>query len=145
VSRPNLIPYCFYQDGCPVSHRAPLRLTPHAAQPTHACAVHASRPRWCFALRFPVPRQLASIGWQQVYAYKSRSGVVYVAMTIRICCKCMFQMFQLFQTYVASVLSGYCICCSGYTCMLQVYVLNVSPVSNLCCICCNVAYVPNIC
>jgi hypothetical protein len=29
-------------------------------------------------------------------------------------------MFPLFQTYVASVSSGYCICCSGYTCMLQV-------------------------
>jgi hypothetical protein len=28
--------------------------------------------------------------------------VVYIALTIHICCKCMF---QLFQTYVASVLS----------------------------------------
>jgi hypothetical protein len=38
----------------------------------------------------------------------------------------------MFQTYVTSVLSGYCICCSGCTCMLQVYVPNFSPVSDLC-------------
>jgi hypothetical protein len=35
---------------------------------------------------------------------KTRSGVVYVAMDLHVCCKCMFQMFQLFQTYVASLL-----------------------------------------
>jgi hypothetical protein len=45
---------------------------------------------------------------------KSRSCVAYVAMAIHVCCKCMFQMLQLFQTYVPSVLSGYCICCSSY-------------------------------
>jgi hypothetical protein len=42
-------------------------------------------------------------------------------------------MFQLFPTYVASVLSGYCICCTGYIFMLLVYVSNVLAVSNLCC------------
>jgi hypothetical protein len=56
---------------------------------------------------------------------KSRSGVAYVAMTIHVCCKCMFQMFRFFQTYVASVLSGCSICCAGGTCMLQVYVSNI--------------------
>jgi hypothetical protein len=64
---------------------------------------------------------------------KSRSSIVYVAMVIHVCCKCVFQMFQLFQTYVASVLFGYCICCSGYRCMLQVCVPNVSSVLDLCC------------
>jgi hypothetical protein len=34
--------------------------------------------------------------------------VAYVALAIHVCCKYIFQMFQLFQTYVASVLSGYC-------------------------------------
>ena len=53
-------------------------------------------------------------------------------MVIHICYKCMFQMFHLFQTYVASVLSGCCICCSRYTLMLQVYISNVSPVSDVC-------------
>jgi hypothetical protein len=36
-------------------------------------------------------------------------NVAYVAMAIHVCCKCMF---ELFQTYVASVLSE---CCSGHT------------------------------
>jgi hypothetical protein len=69
---------------------------------------------------------------------KSRSGVAYVAMTIHVCCKCMF------QKYVASVLlSRCCICCTGYTRILQVYVSNVVVVSNVCCRCfyMNVAYV----
>jgi hypothetical protein len=34
--------------------------------------------------------------------------VAYVAMAIHICVKCMFLMFHLFQTYVASVSSAYC-------------------------------------
>jgi hypothetical protein len=59
---------------------------------------------------------------------KSRSRVAYVAMAINVCCKCMFQIFQLFQTYVASVLSRYYICCGSYTHMLQAYVPNVLPV-----------------
>jgi hypothetical protein len=59
--------------------------------------------------------------------------VVYVALTINVCCKCMFQMFHLFQTYVASVLSGCCICCSAHTHMLHAYVVNVSSMSNVCC------------
>ena len=45
----------------------------------------------------------------------------------------MFQMFLLFQTYVASVLSGCCICCSAHTHMLQAYVINVASVSDVCC------------
>jgi hypothetical protein len=32
--------------------------------------------------------------------------VAYVVVAIHIYCKCVFQMFYLFQTYVASVLSG---------------------------------------
>jgi hypothetical protein len=57
-----------------------------------------------------------------------------------ICCKSMFEMFQLFQSYVAicvfmlqvaGVLFGCCIC---FTHMLQVYVLNVSSSSDVCCI-----------
>jgi hypothetical protein len=70
-----------------------------------------------------------------IWICKSRFGVAYVAMTIHVCCKCMFQMFQLFQTDIVSVLSGCCICCTGSTRMLQVYVLNVSSVSNVCCKC----------
>jgi hypothetical protein len=43
-------------------------------------------------------------------------------MAIHVCFKYMVQMFHLFQTYIASVLSGCSICCSGYTYMLQMYV-----------------------
>jgi hypothetical protein len=62
-------------------------------------------------------------------------NIVYIS---HICCKSMFQMFQLFHSYVAiivfmlqvvSVLSRCCIC---FTNMLQVYVPNVS--STLYCI-----------
>jgi hypothetical protein len=56
---------------------------------------------------------------------------IYNAMAIHICCKCIFQMFQLFLYGCCS--SRYCICCSDYTRMLQVYVLNVSPVLDICC------------
>jgi hypothetical protein len=56
-----------------------------------------------------------------------------VAVVIHICCKCMLQIFQLFQTYVASVLFECCICCNGYIHMLQAYVSNVSPVSYVFC------------
>ena len=37
----------------------------------------------------------------------------------------MFQVFQLFQMYVSSALSGCCICCYGDTRMFQAYVLDV--------------------
>ena len=62
-------------------------------------------------------------------------------MAIHVCCNCMFQMFHLFQTYVASVLSGCCICCSRYTLMLQMYISNVSPVSDVCCSKCFILWV----
>ena len=49
-----------------------------------------------------------------------------VAYVSHICCN-MFQMFQLFRSYVAvNVLSRCCIC---FTQMLQVYVLDVSSVT----------------
>jgi hypothetical protein len=63
-----------------------------------------------------------------------------VAYISHICCNDMFQMFKLFQSYVAvsvfmlqvaSVLSGCCIC---WTHILQVYVLDVSSVAYVCCI-----------
>jgi hypothetical protein len=56
--------------------------------------------------------------------------VSYVAMTIHVCWMCMFGMFHLFQTYVASILSE---CYSGYTHILQLYVSNVSPISDVRC------------
>jgi hypothetical protein len=57
----------------------------------------------------------------------------YVASVLSECCightrilqVYVFKYFQLFQTYVASVLFR---CCSGHTHMLQAYVLNVSSV-----------------
>jgi hypothetical protein len=63
---------------------------------------------------------------------KSRSGVAYVAMAIHVCCKCMFQMFQ---TYVLSVLSGYCICCKCMFQMFHLFQVYVTSVSSRCCIC----------
>jgi hypothetical protein len=63
-----------------------------------------------------------------------------VAHVSHICCKSTFEVFKLFQSYVAisvfmlqvaSVLSG---CCIYFTHMLQVYILNVSFASDICCI-----------
>jgi hypothetical protein len=56
--------------------------------------------------------------------------VAHVAMVIHVCFKCMFQIFLLFQTYVASVLSG---CCSDYTHISQAYLPIVSSVSDVYC------------
>jgi hypothetical protein len=53
-------------------------------------------------------------------------------MAIHICCKSLFKMFHLLQTYVASVLSECCICCSAIH-MLQAYVSNVLSASDICC------------
>jgi hypothetical protein len=71
-----------------------------------------------------------------------------VAYVSHICCKSIFDMFQLFQSYVVisvfmlqvvSVLSRCCIC---YTHMLQMYVPNVLSSLDLCCI--QVFYVANV-
>jgi hypothetical protein len=63
-----------------------------------------------------------------------------IAYVSHLCCKGLFEMFQLFQSYVeisvfmlpfAIVLFGCCIC---FTHMLQLYIPNVSSVSVVCCI-----------
>ena len=75
---------------------------------------------------------------------KSRSDVTYFVIVVHVCCKLLFPMFYLFfqkyfasvfiwmlhmfHTYIASVLSGYCICfivvfwyfCKCFRCMFQV-------------------------
>ena len=77
----------------------------------------------------------------------SRYCICY-AMAI-ICCKCIYQMFQLFHLDLACMFSsGCCICCCGYIRMLQVYVPNVSSIfSNVgCkCVCLDVIYISHIC
>jgi hypothetical protein len=60
-----------------------------------------------------------------------------------LCCRCMFQVFQLFQRYVAVVSYGYCKsrsgmlyilqCCKCFRGMLQVFVQNVSSIADICC------------
>jgi hypothetical protein len=72
-----------------------------------------------------------------------------VVMAIYICFKCMFQIFHLFKTNVAGVLSGYCK--SRSRCLIHIYMhvastcFNVfrcfirmfASVSTGCCACCN--------
>jgi len=68
------------------SHRvrpAPSRLVPRA--PPVPCAVRASRLVLRAALHSPVPRQLASIGRQQIDEHMFQSYVSYV---LDICCIC---------------------------------------------------------
>jgi hypothetical protein len=45
--------------------------------------------------------------------------IAHAARVSKVCCKCSFEMFHLFQTYVASVLYGCCTCFRGYTHILQ--------------------------
>jgi len=59
--------------------------------------------------------------------------LTYVAMAIHVCCKCVFQMFQLFHLDVAYVAVATHVCCKSvcskcFTCfrrMLQMFYLNV--------------------
>ena len=75
----------------------------------------------------------------------SDSGLPYIAKHI-------FQVFQMFNMYVTSVLYGCCksrsrccICCNGCTHILQASVLNVSSVVCCKCVYQDVAYIPHIC
>ena len=71
--------------------------------------------------------------------------VAYVAMVMHVCFKCMFKMFHLYQTYVASVFSDIAKVDLdvAYTYMLQAYISSIfkyfihmfTSVSSGCCIC----------
>jgi hypothetical protein len=154
----------------PASRRAPLRLTPDPSRATHlahaSCWVPSPLRQWAFIGRQRRWAHVATLCFMHFQMYvtyvsskycKNKSGVVYIAMAIHVCCKYMFQRFQLFQTYVASVSFRCCIYCSGYTHMLQLCFSNVSAVSSGscmfssgCCICCSVytcmlqVYAPNV-
>jgi hypothetical protein len=56
--------------------------------------------------------------------------VAYVAMTTHVYCKYLFQIFQLFQMYVARALSR---CCIWFTLMLHVFYPDVAYVLHICC------------
>jgi hypothetical protein len=73
---------------------------------------------------------------------KVGQDIAHVGMTKYACWKPLFQVFQVFQTYVANVLSGClksrswcCTCCNGYTCMFQAHVSSVSPILDVHCKC----------
>jgi hypothetical protein len=89
--------------------------------------------------------------------WKSRFGVAYIAMTIHVCCKCMFQMFWLFKRMlrvlylnVAYVALTIHICCKCMFQMFQLFQMYVASVLSGCCICCSAhthmlqAYVINV-
>ena len=65
-------------------------------------------------------------------------GVAHVAMAMHICFKCMFQMFHLYQTYVAIHLDVVKVDLDvAYTCMFQVFQVFhtfVASVLSGCCI-----------
>jgi hypothetical protein len=64
--------------------------------------------------------------------------IAHVAMAIHVCFECIFQMFYMYQTYVASFFHLYIAKVDldvAYTCMLQAYILNVSGVTYVSCKC----------
>jgi hypothetical protein len=74
---------------------------------------------------------------------KVDQDVAYVAMVIHICCKHLFLMFQLFQTYDAHVYLGVAyvshLCCKCFIQMLHRLHTYVASVSSRCCICFAIA------
>jgi hypothetical protein len=108
-------------------------LAPYAPVGASRCAPHAASTR---------------LHWTAV----SRSDIVYVAMTIYVCCKCKFQVFicfkrmlQVFYLDIAYVAVAIQVCCK---CMFQIFNLfqtYVASVSSGYCIYCNVAYISDIC
>jgi hypothetical protein len=58
--------------------------------------------------------------------------VAYVAVARHVCCKCIFQMFHMFQTYVTSVLFG---CCIYFRHMLQASIQEILSVLDVYCKC----------
>jgi hypothetical protein len=71
-------------------------------------------------------RYVASVSYE---CCKRRSGrCIYVAMSINVCCKRLFQMFHLFFRHKLQVcLSG---CCIHFTHMLQVFHLDIAYACN---------------
>jgi hypothetical protein len=114
---------------------APAPSAPHSCcvprAPTHASCLTplAAYASCCAQLRFDLRTMAlssvsastsasASVHWgQQVNDHMLQ---LYVSCVLNLCYKCIFQIFQLFQTYVATILSGCCICC---TCMFQMFQL----------------------
>ena len=65
-------------------------------------------------------------------------NVAHVAMVIHVCCKSLFKMFHMFQTYVASALSIYCLYCNGYVAcvcskMFYLFQMYIAIVLSECC------------
>jgi hypothetical protein len=141
-----LIPHSFPQRPSFTAHMHLSRLTlprrpPAAHLPSAGGARHGQRsrpvlspPLWGIA-----PARLMASSPPPLYGievhvdkppFVQASSRCYVESA---CYTSMFQVFQMFQRYVANVVyqccksrSGCCTCCNGYTRMFQVYVLNVS-------------------
>jgi hypothetical protein len=105
----------------PLRHSSSVRDIRDSEWPDHARCWH----------NWPLPCRATILGrW---LAGTDRPPLCYTLLGRRVKnarCKCMFQVFQMFHKYVASVSygccktrSGCCICCNGCTCMLQVSVL----------------------
>jgi hypothetical protein len=152
----------------PASRCAPLHLAPHAMHPAPwltLSAPRASGPTRAsrhphLAQRSPAPRQLASIGRQQIestccnrifHAFqtyvtyvssrccKSRSGVAYVAMAIlaSVCFKCFScfkRILQLFYLDIAYVAVAIYVCCRCMFQMFHLFRTYIASVSSGCCI-----------
>jgi hypothetical protein len=92
----------------------PLRLPPSAYRGRLHCI--SSPPRQgcvetvCCKHMFQVFQMyIVSVLYGRYKKSKIDPDVAYVAMVIHICYNCLFKIFHPFQTYVASVLSRYCI------------------------------------
>jgi hypothetical protein len=78
---------------------------------------------------------------------KINQDVAHFVMAVHVCFKCMFQMFHLFQTYVAIVLFGCCKSRSGYCIYMHVTSICFQVFSGVSYICLQVFHldVTNIC
>jgi hypothetical protein len=101
-----------------------LRTAPHSFRaPNAPPACYSLSPAWI------CPGRLHHVNSPRLVAQKN------------VCCKCIFQMFKMFQRYVSygccKDRSECCTCCNVLTRMLQEFVRNVLFVSDICCKCYN--------
>jgi hypothetical protein len=67
-----------------------------------------------------VERGSGGLGGQPIDVATVDQDIAYVVIAIHVCFKCMFQMFHLFQTNIAGVLSGCCKSRSRYCIYMHV-------------------------
>jgi hypothetical protein len=127
-ARPQCPPYPNDAHLSPSRCFLPPRVSPRATR--------SRPPRACSS-----PQVLVLVGSRATWSTPT-TGINRPRPSPLLCCKCIFRVFQMFQTYVVIVYMDVakadqetCTCCKCLRGMLQEFVENVSSVSDVCCKC----------